>query len=452
MLRRIVLVLGLVCLSDESDWGYVGEKGPTNWDDLFPQACSGRYQSPIDINTSETVYNPQLKDFAIFFDPPSPGSKFFVHNNGHAVQVDTNGKFYVSNGGLPNIYSTAQFHFHWGHKSHHGSEHTVDGKAAPIEMHIVNWNSDKFGSIAEAATEPEGLAVLGVLFEISPQDNPVLEPIVQVLLDVRDPDMKIKAELPAQSMRAFLPPAPEWYYRYSGSLTTPKCFESVIWTVFKEKQSISRRQLHVFRQVLKPKHHKRHTKHSRAERTVLEELGIMDNPVEKARLRRNLEKKMQADSTAAKETFVLNDPEIPENTSSVEVTRYETHGAQNEAGQGGHQTHHTEHPDAKNQGSEHGGHSEPKQDHSGHHNQQPTVLVESYDIEIRRHNLVNNYRPVQPLNGRVVYRSFPFFDTPIPSQSRSKMDTVPVKEPVGASSAIQFSFLTLALGLSIAFS
>ena len=36
-----------------------------------------------------------------------------------------------------------------------------------FQMHIVNWNSDKFGSIAEAATEPEGLAVLGVLFEVS---------------------------------------------------------------------------------------------------------------------------------------------------------------------------------------------------------------------------------------------------------------------------------------------
>jgi len=51
------------------------------------------------------------------------------------VQVNTEGAFYVSNGGLPNIYSTAQFHFHWGHKSHHGSEHTIDGVASPIEVY-----------------------------------------------------------------------------------------------------------------------------------------------------------------------------------------------------------------------------------------------------------------------------------------------------------------------------
>lgn len=55
--------------------------------------------------------------------------------------------------------------------------------------------------------------------------------------------MEIKAEIPAVSMRTFLPRAPDRYYRYNGSLTTPGCFESVIWTVFHEKQYISRRQV-----------------------------------------------------------------------------------------------------------------------------------------------------------------------------------------------------------------
>lgn len=438
---RILLILGLVWLSDESDWGYEGEKSPVNWERLFPEACSGRYQSPIDINTSQSVYNPQLKDFVIFFDPPSADSRFYVHNNGHAVQIDTEGEFYVSNGGLPDIYRTAQFHFHWGHKNHHGSEHTVDGKAAPIEMHIVNWNT-KFASIGDAATKPEGLAVLGILFEVSEVDNPDLEPIVKVLMEVRDPDMKIRAKIPAQSMRRFLPAAPEWYYRYSGSLTTPKCFESVIWTVFKEKQTISRRQLHVFRQVLKPKHHKRHLhKSTRAEKAVFEELGIMDNPVEKARLKRNLEAKMQADSTAAKETVVLADPLEVENNSSAESPKYETHEVSKpqDAGLG------TDHPS----GHQDGGHHKVDNHQSGPPTRHPSTVVEQNDMEVLRNILVNNYRPVQPLNGRTVYRSFPFFDAPIPGQSKS--NAVIMKEPVGGSSTVTLSMLSLAGALFLKF-
>jgi hypothetical protein len=56
-------------------------------------------------------------------------------------------------------------------------------------------------------------------------------------------DKKIKTEIPAVSMRTFLPKATNMYYRYNGSLTTPGCFESVIWTVYYMKQTISRRQV-----------------------------------------------------------------------------------------------------------------------------------------------------------------------------------------------------------------
>lgn len=54
-------------------------------------------------------------------------------------------------------------------------------------MHIVNWNSDKYTSIQEAAVEPAGLSVLGILFEVTNTDNPALTPLVNVLKDVRDP-------------------------------------------------------------------------------------------------------------------------------------------------------------------------------------------------------------------------------------------------------------------------
>ena len=36
------------------------------------------------------------------------------------------------------------------------------------------------------------------------------------------------------------------FWRYSGSLTTPPCFESVVWTVFKKPVELSHDQVNVF--------------------------------------------------------------------------------------------------------------------------------------------------------------------------------------------------------------
>lgn len=40
----------------------------------------------------------------------------------------------VSGGGLAHVYSTLQFHFHWGSHDSDGSEHTVDSKRYPMEV------------------------------------------------------------------------------------------------------------------------------------------------------------------------------------------------------------------------------------------------------------------------------------------------------------------------------
>ena len=68
---------------------------------------------------------------------------------------------YFLGAGLPNSYNVEQLHFHWGNNSNEGSEHEIDGKSYPLEMHLVHYNS-KYKSVSEAVEDNkrDGLAVV----------------------------------------------------------------------------------------------------------------------------------------------------------------------------------------------------------------------------------------------------------------------------------------------------
>ncbi|XP_045168802.1 carbonic anhydrase 1-like isoform X2 [Mercenaria mercenaria] len=251
----VIFILTITCqtvlASTGTHWSYGVNNGPKKWPELFPNMCAGMYQSPINIQPSDTVYNQRLTNFGFFYSP-AERANCIAHNNGHSIQVDIEGQSLLAYGGLQYRYRISQIHFHWGSSDDKGSEHKINEEAAPMEMHIVSWNVGKYSSMAEAVTKPDGLAVLGILFRVSYYDNPLLEPLVQVIPSIRNPEWNSKAEIPFVSASALLPNSPEKYYRYHGSLTTPRCYESVTWTVFKERQTISEKQLNVFRQTLVP--------------------------------------------------------------------------------------------------------------------------------------------------------------------------------------------------------
>lgn len=68
------------------------------------------------------------------------------------------------------VYKLQQWHCHWGAVNGEGSEHTVDGRSFSGELHLVHWNTTKYNSFQEAAGQPDGLAVLGVLLMVSHQN------------------------------------------------------------------------------------------------------------------------------------------------------------------------------------------------------------------------------------------------------------------------------------------
>jgi carbonic anhydrase len=185
----------------DTHWGYEGADGPAKWGDLDAanRACSaGTEQSPIDIR--ETI-KAQLGALNITWAKNADT----IVNNGHTIQVNIGESSVLSVGGGRN-YRLLQFHFH------HPSEHLIDGKSFPMEVHFVHANAA--GS----------LAVIGALMTAG-RANAVFNKIVSTMPEKEGPAVKADAAINPNGLL----PGTRTYYRYSGSLTTPPCSETVDW-------------------------------------------------------------------------------------------------------------------------------------------------------------------------------------------------------------------------------
>jgi len=228
-----------------SAWGYTSISGPHTWSKQFPLA-SGTHQSPVDIRPDETRLDPALASRPLIVDYRETNCKAIV-NPGYSWKVDAEGGV-LTGGPLLHRYELEQFHSHWGRTDSTGSEHTVDGKKYPAELHLVHWNTDlyeNFGAAA-AAGDGTGLAVLGVFLEVG-EENPAFGKLTSALGDVQFSGQE--APLAEDIDITALLPSDRSYWTYSGSLTTPPCYESVTWIVFQKAISISTKQLDKFREL-----------------------------------------------------------------------------------------------------------------------------------------------------------------------------------------------------------
>lgn len=220
-------------------WGYAENNGPSTWVNGFPIA-DGPRQSPIDI--AEASFDGALQPLTLKYDP---NNSIDILNNGHSFQVTYNDEADTStltNGPITGTYRLKQFHFHWGCEDCEGSEHTVGGAKYPAELHLVHWNTS-YANFGEAASKPDGLAVVGVFLKIGSANANL-----QKLLDAFD---AIKHKGKQTGFTGFDPstllPESLEYWTYEGSLTTPPLLESVTWIVCKTPIDISSDQMAKFR-------------------------------------------------------------------------------------------------------------------------------------------------------------------------------------------------------------
>ncbi|XP_027718044.1 carbonic anhydrase 14-like isoform X1 [Vombatus ursinus] len=245
-LNLLLELVRILAADGGSHWTYEGPHGQDHWPATYPE-CGSNAQSPIDIQTERVPFDselPALKPHG--YDQPGT-EPLSLHNNGHTVQLSLPPTLYL--GGLPRNYVAAQLHLHWGRKGQPGgSEHQVNSEATAAELHIVHYDADSFNNLNEAAQKPQGLAVLGILIEVGENQSPAYEHILSHLETIR---YKGQSTLvPPFNVGGLLPPELGEYYRYNGSLTTPPCYQSVIWTVFRRKAQISMEQLEKLQETL----------------------------------------------------------------------------------------------------------------------------------------------------------------------------------------------------------
>jgi carbonic anhydrase len=115
--------------------------------------------------------------------------------------------------------------FHW----HTPSEHEIEGRETPLEMHFVHLPADP--------DESPAVALVLAAFIEQGLNNPALEPIFEDL-----PEAPRKRRVRDVRLRELLPDERE-SFRYSGSLTTPPFTEPVLFVVFAESIETSSEQI-----------------------------------------------------------------------------------------------------------------------------------------------------------------------------------------------------------------
>lgn len=198
----------------------------------------GQEQSPIDFpeSTKELLFSFkfELNYSTVPVKFAEDGRPISLVNNGHTIQMNVPaGQTLTLESGA--VYDLLQFHFHTT------SEHTVNKRAYPLEMHLVH-----------KLRNGGNLLVLGIFFdtnEVTAKSDDFLASFWDYLPGPGfiAPKNEVKAHLSSLPLAI----AGSSFYNYKGSLTTPPLSEGVTWIVAKEPLKCSVAQIRQFCQRLK---------------------------------------------------------------------------------------------------------------------------------------------------------------------------------------------------------
>ena len=203
-------------------------------------AESGIRQSPINLVMDRALNPANIAPVSFHYHD----SIIALKNTGHTIQADCD----PANGIIidGHHYTLRQFHFHAR------SEHLVDGRDYPMEVHLVHVISDQQNeelppTLAATKPAPNSLAVIGVMIKEG-LPHELIKDLWTELPKAGDAPLRYKIK--GLNASALLPPAGKRsFFRYNGSLTTPPYTENVLWTVMTEPIEFSQEQIDAFKKL-----------------------------------------------------------------------------------------------------------------------------------------------------------------------------------------------------------
>ena len=205
------------------NWAYEGAGGPQAWGKLQPEfslCASGKRQSPINIEESQTLRGP-AEPLQFIYQP----SNATVRNDGHTIEVTVIGDNALTVRG--STYKLVQLHFH------HPAEERVNNQGFAMVVHLLHKNAQgQFAMLAVLLEPGEANALINKVWTYMPLDEGDQVPMPAGMLNLNE-----------------LLPKDQRYYQFFGSLTTPPCTEDVLWLILKQTVTASSEQIKLFSQL-----------------------------------------------------------------------------------------------------------------------------------------------------------------------------------------------------------
>ncbi|XP_049870343.1 carbonic anhydrase 2-like [Pectinophora gossypiella] len=179
--------------------------------------------------------------------------KIKMTNTGYTVLIGAKWKTerpYLEGGVLLERHVLSQIHFHWGPNLMDGSEHSVDNRKHPAEMHVSFFKSE-YLTQEEALKHDDGVVMFCYIIKMAVDPDPRLTWVIDAFPKIREPQSRTRiGPLP---MSKLMPMFAEDYFLYWGNLPSAKGDNFIIrWLVPRVTLFATSEQIKEFRKLWDP--------------------------------------------------------------------------------------------------------------------------------------------------------------------------------------------------------